>query len=82
MVDACQYINAYFYKLAAADRPTCRGVVRSPLDCVTFEYPGIPAESLFVNEFVVLTAGVNAAKRGVRTILTNPTLYESKGYMY
>lgn len=65
MVDACQYINAYFYKLAVADRPTCRGVVRSPLDCVTFEYPGIPAESLFVNEFVVLTAGVNAAKRGV-----------------
>ncbi|OBT89371.1 hypothetical protein VE02_01453 [Pseudogymnoascus sp. 03VT05] len=73
MVDACQYINAYFYKLAAADRPTCRGVVRSPLGCVTYEYPGIPAESLFVNEFVVLTAGVNAAKRGMwsPTVINN-----------
>jgi hypothetical protein len=64
-VDACQYINAYFYKLATADRPTCRGVTRSPLDCVSFEYPGIPAESQFSTEFVVLDDGVNAAKRGV-----------------
>ncbi|OBT39681.1 hypothetical protein VE00_09135 [Pseudogymnoascus sp. WSF 3629] len=77
MVDACQYINAYFYKLAVADRPTCRGVVRSPLDCVTFEYPGIPAESLFVNEFVVLTAGVNAAKRG----MWSPTVINNENTM-
>lgn len=65
LLDACQYMQAYFYKLTSADRPQCRGVTRSPLDCVTFEYPGIPAESLFSAEFVVLDDGVNAAKRGV-----------------
>ncbi|KFX92564.1 hypothetical protein V490_05317 [Pseudogymnoascus sp. VKM F-3557] len=77
LVDACQYIQAYFYKLASADRPTCRGSVKSPLDCVTFEYPGIPAESLFVNEFVVLTAGVNAAKRG----MWSPTVINNENTM-
>lgn len=59
----CTYLKPYFYEIANAQRPTCDQVVRTPLDCITWQFPG--SDSLYNAEFVLLDKWVNTAKEGV-----------------
>jgi hypothetical protein len=62
-VEFCTWLKPYFSEIRAADQPTCDGVQRTPLQCVSYQFPG--SDSLYNKEFVLLDKEVNAAKEGV-----------------
>lgn len=62
-VSLCTYMQPYWYNLPPQLGSLLNGKRRSPIQMIAYQFPG--SDSDYNDEFVLLAAGVNAAKEGV-----------------